>query len=46
VREEPALGQLEILGEPPNRQPFEPDTPSQIDRVINDGRARRVAFSH
>src|SRR5207249_1526234 len=46
VREEPALRQLEVVGEPADRQPLEADFRGQAERVHQDGLAGLLALPH
>jgi hypothetical protein len=46
VREEAALGQLEVVGESADGQPFESHAAGEIDGVVHDGVAGGLPFSH
>ena len=39
VREEPALRQVEVFGQPPDGEPFEPDPARELDGMIENGLA-------
>ena len=46
MREQAALGQLEVIGQPTDGQAFEANTPREIDRVVDDGVAGFLSFAH
>ena len=46
VRKETALGELEILRQPPDAQTLETDAAGQRRCVLEDGLARQLSFAH
>src|SRR5215472_2622294 len=46
VREEAALGEVQVLREPPDREPLEPDLSGEPRGVIEDRRSRRFSLPH
>ena len=46
VGEEAALGELELVGEGADREPFEPYTARQPDRVVEDRSAGQRSLAH
>ena len=46
VGEEAALGELEIVGQLPDREPFEADHAGQPQGVLQNGLTGRLAFAH